>query len=46
MGIGMVVVCAPGDVEAVQSAIAEETWVIGQLVAHDPTAGRVRLIRR
>ena len=46
MGIGMVVVCAPGDAEAVQSAIAEETWVIGHLAAHDPTAGRVRLIRR
>ena len=46
MGIGMVVVCAPDDVELVQSAIAEETWVIGELVAHDPAAGRVRLTRR
>ena len=33
MGIGMVVVCAPADVDAVQAAIAEETWVIGALVA-------------
>ncbi len=36
MGIGMVVVCAPGDVAAVQAAIPEETWVIGALV---PGAG-------
>ena len=35
MGIGMVVVCAPGDVAAVQDAIPEETWVIGELVAGD-----------
>ena len=33
MGIGMVVVCAAGDVEAVQGAIGEPTWVIGELVA-------------
>ena len=32
MGIGMVVVCAAGDVDAVQAAIAEPTWVIGELV--------------
>ncbi len=32
MGIGMVVVCAAADVDAVQAAIAEETWVIGELV--------------
>jgi phosphoribosylamine--glycine ligase/phosphoribosylaminoimidazole synthetase len=43
MGIGMVVVCAPDDVSRVQSAIAEETWVIGELVAHDAGAERVRL---
>ncbi|HEU4841262.1 MAG TPA: phosphoribosylformylglycinamidine cyclo-ligase, partial [Ilumatobacteraceae bacterium] len=36
MGVGMVVVCAPGDVVAVQAAIPEETWVIGALV---PGAG-------
>jgi phosphoribosylamine--glycine ligase/phosphoribosylaminoimidazole synthetase len=32
MGIGMVVVCAAGDVEQVRAAIGEETWVIGRLV--------------
>ena len=32
MGIGMVAVCGPGDVAAVQAAIPEETWVIGALV--------------
>jgi phosphoribosylaminoimidazole synthetase len=32
MGIGMVVVCAPTDAPAVQAAIGEETWVIGELV--------------
>ena len=45
MGIGMVAVCAGTHVDIVQSAIAEETWVIGELVAHDPAAGRVRLTR-
>ena len=39
MGIGMVVVCSPDDVEPAQAAIAEETWVIGELVPHDPAAG-------
>jgi phosphoribosylaminoimidazole synthetase len=33
MGIGMVLVVAAGDVAAVQSAIAEPTWVIGALHA-------------
>jgi phosphoribosylformylglycinamidine cyclo-ligase len=33
MGIGMVVVCAPGDAAAVQASIAEDTWPIGELVA-------------
>ena len=46
MGIGMVAVCAAADVEQVQAAIGEATWVIGDLVAHEPTAERVRLIRR
>jgi phosphoribosylamine--glycine ligase/phosphoribosylaminoimidazole synthetase len=32
MGIGMVAVCARSDVVAVQAAIAEPTWVIGELV--------------
>jgi phosphoribosylaminoimidazole synthetase len=47
MGVGMVVVCAAGDVAAVQRAIAEPTWVIGQLVpatnAGDGSARRVHL---
>jgi phosphoribosylamine--glycine ligase/phosphoribosylaminoimidazole synthetase len=43
MGIGMVVVCGSDDVDRVQSAIDEETWVIGELVAHDAAAPRVRL---
>jgi phosphoribosylamine--glycine ligase/phosphoribosylaminoimidazole synthetase len=43
MGIGIVVVCSADDVELVQAAIAEETWVIGELVPHDPTGHRVRL---
>ena len=33
MGIGMVIVCAPEDVAAVQASIGERTWVIGELVA-------------
>ncbi|MFH2104324.1 MAG: phosphoribosylformylglycinamidine cyclo-ligase [Chloroflexota bacterium] len=33
MGIGMVAIVAPGDVKALQKAIGEETWVIGELVA-------------
>ncbi len=40
MGIGMVVVCAPADVERVQSSIGEPTWVIGSL---HPGTGRVHL---
>jgi len=43
MGIGMVVVCGAGDVDAVRSAIAEPTWVIGTLVPGDRS---VRLVRR
>lgn len=31
MGIGMVVVCSPHDVDDVQATIDEETWVIGGL---------------
>jgi len=38
MGIGMIVVCAPTDLGAVQAAIAEETWVIGELVPGTPDA--------
>jgi phosphoribosylformylglycinamidine cyclo-ligase len=33
MGIGMVVVARADDVSAVQAAIDEETWVIGEIVA-------------
>ncbi|BAN02682.1 phosphoribosylamine--glycine ligase [Ilumatobacter coccineus] len=33
MGIGMVVVCAAADADAVQAAIPETTWRIGSLVA-------------
>ena len=40
MGVGMVVICAPGDVATLQGTIAEPTWVIGELV--DGT-GRVHL---
>ncbi len=40
MGIGMVVVCAPGDVGEVQESIDEPTWVIGAL---EPGAGKVHL---
>lgn len=35
MGIGMVVVCAPDDADAVQAAIPETTWRIGSLVSGD-----------
>jgi phosphoribosylaminoimidazole synthetase len=31
MGIGMVVVCAAGDVDAAQKLIGEPTWVIGEI---------------
>ena len=41
MGIGMVVMCAPDDVEAVQGLIAEPTWVIGRL---EPGKKSVRLV--
>jgi len=43
MGIGMVVVCAPGDLEAVRDSILEDTWVIGELVDGEPGASRVHL---
>ncbi|MEP6658931.1 MAG: phosphoribosylamine--glycine ligase [Acidimicrobiales bacterium] len=31
MGVGMVVVCAAGDIDAVQELIDEATWVIGEI---------------
>ncbi len=40
MGIGMVVICAPGDVATLRDTIAEPTWTIGELV---PGTGRVHL---
>ena len=43
MGVGMVVVCSPDDVEQVQAAIDEKTWVIGELVPRNATGHRVRL---
>jgi len=45
MGVGMVVVCAAAEADAVQAAIDEPTWVIGELVARpaDAPAGSPRL---
>ena len=43
MGVGMVIVCAAADVDAVQQAIDEPTWVIGHLVATENTGPRVHL---
>jgi phosphoribosylaminoimidazole synthetase len=44
MGIGMVIVCSPGDVHAVQGSIDERTWVIGELVAGQPGSHTVHLV--
>ena len=33
MGIGMVVVCAPDDLDTIVGSIDEPTWVLGRLVA-------------
>jgi phosphoribosylaminoimidazole synthetase len=43
MGIGMVLVCAPQDVDDVRAAIDEPTWIIGQLVHHRDEGHRVQL---
>jgi phosphoribosylaminoimidazole synthetase len=43
MGIGMVLVCSPSDVAAVQHSINEPTWVIGQLVATSNLERRAHL---
>ena len=43
MGVGMVVVCAPADADAVRQLIAEPTWVIGRLTAAQHDGPRVRL---
>ena len=40
MGIGMVIVCAAADLDAVQRTVSEPTWVIGELV---PGSGKVHL---
>jgi phosphoribosylamine--glycine ligase/phosphoribosylaminoimidazole synthetase len=40
MGIGMVIVCSPDRVEALQATIAEPTWLIGTL---QPGTGHVHL---
>ncbi len=40
MGIGMVIVCAPDDVAALQATIDEPTWIIGEL---QPGTGHVQL---
>ena len=40
MGIGMVIVCSPEDVDAVQATIDEPTWTIGHLA---PGTGHVHL---
>jgi phosphoribosylaminoimidazole synthetase len=44
MGIGMVVVCAPADVERIQATIDEPTWIIGELVPHTTDSPRVRML--
>jgi phosphoribosylamine--glycine ligase/phosphoribosylaminoimidazole synthetase len=44
MGIGMVVVCAEDDVDDVQAAIPEETWVVGTLVAGQSGGRTVHLL--
>jgi phosphoribosylaminoimidazole synthetase len=43
MGVGMVIVCAAGDAEAVQQLVDEPTWVIGKLIAATNTERRVHL---
>ena len=43
MGIGMVLVCSPADVAAVQRSIDEASWVIGQLAASSNLEQRVHL---
>ena len=43
MGVGMVVVCAPDQLEAVRDSILEDTWVIVELVGGAAGASRVHL---
>jgi phosphoribosylaminoimidazole (AIR) synthetase len=42
MGVGMVVVCDPGEADAVRGAIDEPTWVIGEVVPSSQTERRVQ----
>jgi phosphoribosylaminoimidazole synthetase len=42
-GVGMVCVVAPERVQALQDAIGEETWVIGETTRHSGEGERVRL---
>jgi phosphoribosylaminoimidazole (AIR) synthetase len=44
MGIGMVVVVAPGDADAVQATIPEASWRIGTLVHSQPGSRTVHLL--
>jgi phosphoribosylaminoimidazole synthetase len=44
MGVGMVLVVAERDVEAVQALIDEPTWLIGRLVTGEPGHRRVHLV--
>jgi phosphoribosylamine--glycine ligase/phosphoribosylaminoimidazole synthetase len=37
MGVGMVIVCAPSDAAAVRAAIAEDSWIIGEIIEGDRT---------
>jgi phosphoribosylamine--glycine ligase/phosphoribosylaminoimidazole synthetase len=44
MGIGMVIVCAPGDTEKVQALIDEDTWIVGGLVKGHAGSRQVHLL--
>ena len=44
MGIGMVVVCAPDQVDVVQASMAETTWVIGELADRSGTSTTERVV--
>ena len=36
MGVGMIIICAHSDLDAVRGALREDTWVIGSVVADHP----------
>jgi phosphoribosylaminoimidazole synthetase len=36
MGVGMIIICAPKDLAAIQQSIDEPTWVIGSIVTDHP----------